>query len=145
MPSEQVGAPSVNRRQITPDAGTVVASGQFVWPSSGTITQRFVWYHQGIDVANRAAPNILAADSGTVIVAGWLDNYGYGNRVMIDHGNGYKTLYAHMQKTYVIAGQTVARGSAIGQMGSTGRSSGTHLHFEVIRGGVHINPLTVLQ
>lgn len=132
-------------RIITPDAGSVVASGQFVWPTSGTITQRFAWYHKGLDIANRAAPNILAADSGTVVVAGWPDGYGYGNRVVLDHGNGYKTLYAHLSQIYVRVGQTVSRGSALGRMGSTGRSTGTHLHFEVIRNGTYLNPLSVLQ
>lgn len=132
-------------RQITPDAGTVVASGSFVWPAGGSITQRFAWYHKGIDIANRAAPSILAADSGTVVAAGWLDGYGYGNRVIVDHGNGYRTLYAHLSQVYVVPGQTVARGAAIGKMGSTGRSTGTHLHFEVIRNGVYLNPLSVLQ
>jgi LysM repeat protein len=136
---------SPRTRQVTPDAGTVVASGSFVWPAGGKITQYFVWYHKAIDIANKSAPNILAADSGTVVVAGWLDNYGYGNRVMLDHGNGYKTLYAHLSRIYVVPGQTVARGDAIGKMGSTGRSTGTHLHFEVLKGGVNINPLSVLQ
>ncbi|OGM58497.1 hypothetical protein A3A75_00835 [Candidatus Woesebacteria bacterium RIFCSPLOWO2_01_FULL_39_10] len=132
-------------RQLTPDAGTVVASGTFVWPASGTISQGFAWYHKGLDIANRAAPNILAADAGTVVIAGWIDGYGYGNRVVIDHGNGFRTLYAHMSKTYVIPGQTVARGSAIGQMGCTGRCTGTHLHFEVIRNGAYLSPLSVLR
>jgi murein DD-endopeptidase MepM/ murein hydrolase activator NlpD len=78
-------------------------------------------------------------------MAGWIDGYGYGNRVMIDHGNGYRTLYAHLSQVYVVPGQTVARGAAIGKMGSTGRSTGIHLHFEVIRNGVYLNPLSVLQ
>lgn len=142
--------PSVTRRaprvrQLTPDAGTVVASGAFVWPTSGRITQRFVWYHKGLDIANKAAPNILAADSGTVVVSGWPDGYGYGNRVVIDHGNGYKTLYGHLSRVSVVPGQTVARGNAIGKMGCSGRCTGTHLHFEVIRNGVYLNPLSVLQ
>ena len=132
-------------RQITPDAGTVVASGQFAWPTSGGITQRYVWYHQGVDIANRGVPNVLAADSGRVIIAGWPDGNGYGNRVIIDHGNGYKTLYAHLSKIYVIPGQSVGRGSAIGQMGTTGRSTGPHLHFEVIQNGVRLNPLNFLK
>ena len=132
-------------RQLTPDAGTVVASGSFVWPAGGSISQGFVWYHKGIDIANRAAPSILAADSGTVIAAGWLDGYGYGNRVIIDHGNGYRTLYAHLSQVHVVPGQTVARGSAIGKMGSTGRSTGIHLHFEVILNGGYLNPLSVLR
>jgi murein DD-endopeptidase MepM/ murein hydrolase activator NlpD len=132
-------------KQITPNAGTVVASGQFVWPTGGTITQRFAWYHKGMDIANSAAPSVLAADAGTVVVSGWPDNFGYGNRVVIDHGNGYRTLYGHMQQIYVVAGQTVKRGDAIGKMGSTGRSTGTHLHFEVISSGTYLNPLSVLK
>ena len=132
-------------RIITPDAGSVVASGQFVWPASGRITQRFAWYHKGLDIANQAAPNILAADAGTVVVAGWPDGYGYGNRVVIDHGNGFKTLYAHLSQIYVSVGQTVSRGAALGRMGTTGRSTGIHLHFEVIQNGNYLNPLSVLQ
>lgn len=142
-PSERPTAPRT--RQITPDAGTVVASGAFVWPAGGRITQNFSWYHKGVDIANSGVPDIVAADSGTVVVAGWPDGYGYGNRVIIDHGNGYKTLYAHLSRIYVVQGQTVARGSAIGKMGSTGRSTGTHLHFEVIKDGVYLNPLSVLR
>ena len=80
-----------------------------------------------------------------MVVAGWPDNYGYGNRVVIDHGNGYRTLYGHFSSIYVVAGQTVGRGDAIGRMGCTGRCTGTHLHFEVIQNGVYLNPLSVLQ
>jgi murein DD-endopeptidase MepM/ murein hydrolase activator NlpD len=137
-------SPVTRVKQTTPDAGTVVASGSFVWPTQGIITQKFYWYHPGVDIANPAAPQVLAADSGKVIAAGW-DSTGYGNMVMIDHGNGYRTRYGHMQKLYVVIGQTVKRGSAIGQMGSTGRSTGTHLHFEVYRGASRINPLSVLK
>jgi murein DD-endopeptidase MepM/ murein hydrolase activator NlpD len=143
MPQAKQVSPRI--RQLTPDAGTVVASGNFVWPAAGRITQRFVWYHKGIDIANKAAPNVVAADSGTVIVAGWPDGYGYGNRVLINHGNGFTTMYAHLSRIYVVPGQTVARGAAIGKMGSTGRSTGIHLHFEVIRTGAYINPLNALQ
>lgn len=128
----------------TPDAGSVVASGNFAWPTVGIITQEYKWYHKGIDIANRAAPEVLAADSGTVIAAGW-DPSGYGNKVMVDHGNGFVTLYGHLQKIYVVPGQRVARGNAIGQMGSTGRSTGTHLHFEVRQGGGFRNPLDFLR
>ena len=128
-----------------PDAGTVVASGSFVWPTQGRITQNFVWYHPGVDIANKAMPNVLAADSGRVTVAGWPDNYGYGNRIVIDHGNGYQTLYAHLSGFNVHVGQNVNRGDVIGRMGSTGRSTGPHLHFEVRRNGVTMNPLNVLQ
>lgn len=145
MPTEAPWSAVARVRQTTPDAGSVTASGQFIWPVGGIITQYFSWYHPGIDIANSAAPNVLAADSGTVIGAGWLDNSGYGNRVIIDHGNGYRTLYGHLSSVYVVAGQTVRRGDAIGRMGSTGRSTGIHTHFEVILNGVHINPLSVLR
>lgn len=131
-------------RQITPDAGTVVASGQFVWPTAGSITQRFSWYHPGVDIANRGLPAVLAADSGKVVSAGW-SPAGYGNHIIIDHGNGYKTLYAHLSKIYVIPGQTVGRGSPIGQMGSTGKSTGPHLHFEIYLNGGKLNPLNFLK
>lgn len=144
-PAEVFLVPSVRIKQTTPDAGTIAGLGVFVWPASGMITQRFVWYHKGLDIANHAAPDVLAADSGRVLIAGWPDSSGYGNRVILDHGNGYKTLYGHMQKIYVLPGQGVTRGSAIGKMGSTGRSTGTHLHFEVILNGVYLNPLGVLQ
>lgn len=133
-----------SRIRITPDAGTVVASGNFVWPTQGGISQGFSWYHKGIDISNRAAPNVLAADAGTVVTAGW-SVYGYGNHVVVDHGNGYRTLYAHLQAIYVGVGQSVRRGDALGRMGSTGRSTGTHLHFEVISSGTYLNPLSVLQ
>jgi len=131
--------------RLTPDAGSVTAMGSFVWPAQGSITQRYTWYHRGIDIANSGAPDILTADSGKVIIAGWPDNSGYGNRVVVDHGNGYVTLYAHLAKIYVVAGQTVARGSSLGKMGSTGRSTGTHLHFEIIKTGSKLNPLDVLK
>ena len=129
----------------TPNAGSVAAQGSFVWPASGMITQRYSFYHKAIDIANRSAGSILAADSGKVIGAGWLDNSGYGNRVIIDHGNGYVTLYAHLRTVQVSQGQTVNRGDVLGQMGSTGRSTGTHLHFEIRQGGVLLNPQNFLK
>jgi murein DD-endopeptidase MepM/ murein hydrolase activator NlpD len=132
-------------RILTPNAGSVSAIGQFVWPTSGVITQGFKFFHQGMDIANRAGGNVLAADAGRVTVAGWTDNTGYGNRIMIDHGNGYITLYGHLSLIQVQVGQTVKRGDVIGQMGNTGRSTGTHLHFEIRHGGVHENPLGYLK
>ena len=144
-PAEILWSPIARVRQVTPNAGTVVASGAFVWPAGGTITQRFAWYHKGIDIANNGAPAILAADAGRVVVAGWPDGYGYGNRVVIDHGNGFRTMYAHLSQVWVVSDQTVNRGDAIGKMGSTGRSTGVHLHFEVIQNGTYLNPLNVLR
>jgi murein DD-endopeptidase MepM/ murein hydrolase activator NlpD len=146
MPSVPLWDPKSHTASITtPDAGQVSAAGSFVWPTSGRITQNFIWYHTAIDIANSGAPDVLASDAGTVIVAGWPDNWGYGNRVMIDHGNGYVTLYAHLSSVYVNVGQSVNSGNAIGKMGSTGRSTGTHLHFEIRYNGVNQNPLTHLQ
>lgn len=144
-PETVLWSPIARVRQITPDAGSVTATGQFVWPASGLITQNFVWYHPGLDIANNAAPNILAADAGVITTAGWPDGFGYGNRVMINHQNGYQTLYAHLSQVFVVPGQRVNRGDAIGRMGSTGRSTGTHLHFEIYTPGGRVNPLNYLR
>lgn len=130
---------------ITPDAGTVSALGSFIWPASGGITQGYSFFHKAIDIANRGAGPILAADSGVVTIAGWIDSSGYGNRVLLDHGNGYTTLYAHLSVVQVVSGQRVKRGDVIGQMGSTGRSTGIHLHFEIRQGGALLNPLSFLK
>lgn len=129
----------VPKVRMTPNAGAVTASGQFIWPAVGSITQGYSFFHKAFDIANRSGGPILAADSGTVVAASW-DSSGYGNRVMIDHGNGYITLYGHMVVLQVVVGQKVNRGSVIGQMGSTGHSTGTHVHFEVRHGGVLENP-----
>lgn len=117
----------------------------FIWPTVGALTQYFSWYHPGLDIANNSAPGIVASDAGVVRVAGWLDSYGYGNRVVIDHGNGYTTLYAHMSNIYVTVGQIISKGQVIGQMGSTGRSTGTHCHFEIRYKGIAVNPLSILK
>ena len=144
-PPAEAPAPSAFARR-TPDAGTVTASGAFIWPASGSISQRYSWYHKAIDISNKSAPDIIAADAGTVIIAGWPTNEGYGNRVVLDHGNGYQTLYAHMSKVYVSVGQRVKRGDSLGQMGSTGRSTGTHLHLEIRKAGSPpLNPLEFLK
>ena len=97
-----------------------------------------------VDIANRAAPPVIAADKGTVTYTGCL-GYGYGCHIIIDHANGYQTLYAHLSSIDVSAGQAVTKGQRIGVMGSSGRSTGTHLHFEVRLGGTLLNPLNVLQ
>ncbi len=132
-------------RTVAPIPG-VVGEGSFMWPTSGMITQKYYWYHQAVDIANPSNPSILAAQSGTVVTAGW-NQGGYGNFVIIDHGNGYKTLYAHMLNNSVLvqAGQKVKQGQKIGTMGSTGRSTGTHLHFEVKGPNGNLDPLSVLK
>lgn len=130
--------------RLTPDAGAVTASGNFVWPAAGRITQGYSFYHKAFDIANHDGGPILAADSGVVIAAGW-DPTGYGNKIMIDHGNGYVTLYGHLSLLQVQIGQRVSRGNVIGQMGSTGHSTGTHCHFEIRHGGVLENPGNYLR
>lgn len=145
MPKATPWEPSRYLAQKAPEAGTVTGTGQFVWPVGGSISQRFSWYHKGIDISNSAAPGIVAADGGTVIIAGWPSPWAYGNRVLIDHGNGFATLYAHLSRVYVSAGQRVGQGQLVGQMGSTGRSTGVHLHFEIRKGGVGVNPLNYLK
>lgn len=119
--------------------------GSFIWPTKGILTQYFAWYHPAIDIADRSSPPVMASDGGRVIVAGWPDNSGYGNRVVIDHGNGYTTLYSHFSNIYVSTGQQVSRGQTIGQMGTTGRSTGIHLHFEIRYKGIALNPLSILK
>ncbi|EKD84971.1 MAG: lipoprotein precursor [uncultured bacterium] len=126
-------------------AFTAPGGGNFIWPTRGVLSQYFSWYHPAIDVADRSAPGIAASDGGTVIVAGWPDSSGYGNRVVIDHGNGYTSLYAHMSNIYVSVGAIISRGQLIGQMGSTGRSTGTHLHLELRYKGIALNPLAILK
>jgi murein DD-endopeptidase MepM/ murein hydrolase activator NlpD len=91
------------------------------------------------DIANNALPPVWASDAGTVVAAGW-DSTGYGNRIIVDHNNGYQTLYGHLSQISVAVGQAVSRGQTIGRMGSTGRSTGPHLHFEVRQGGRQLNP-----
>lgn len=132
-------------KTVAPIPG-VVGEGNFMWPTSGRISQKYYWYHQAVDIANHENPPIVAAQGGTVVTAGW-NAGGYGNYVVIDHGNGYKTLYGHMLNNSVVvkAGQRVSQGQKLGTMGSTGRSTGTHLHFEVISPRGKLDPLTVLR
>jgi len=119
--------------------GATQGSGVFGWPTSGTITQGYWGAHPGLDIAGWLGAPIAAADSGHVIAAGW-DDTGYGYFVVVDHGNGFQTLYAHLQAYYVDAGVDVGKGETIGEMGSTGNSTGPHLHFEIRQGTIQRNP-----
>ncbi len=140
-----VAAPTATfARVMTPDAGTVSATGDFIWPAAGIITQGYSFYHKAIDIASGGGGPILAADSGVVTASGW-DSSGYGNRVIVDHGNGSRTLYAHLRVLNVSEGQSVNRGDILGEMGSTGRSTGTHLHFEIRQDSVLLNPMDYLR
>ncbi len=130
--------------------GSVTGTGSFIWPcpSCTYITSRVgyrwhpvtgVWkYHSGLDIGASYGASIIAADGGTVILAGV--NGGYGNCVMIDHGNSYITLYGHMSSIAVSVGQTVSQGDTVGYVGSTGVSTGPHLHFEIRQNGVYLDP-----
>lgn len=120
-------------------ADATVGSGIFGWPTSGSITQGYFGYHPGIDIGGWPGAPILAADSGYVVVSGW-DNTGYGYMIVIDHGNGFQSLYAHLQSVYVEAGTNIVKGQQIGEMGSSGNSTGPHLHFEIRQGTVQRNP-----
>jgi murein DD-endopeptidase MepM/ murein hydrolase activator NlpD len=125
---------------------------QFAWPVHGPITSPFgmrtdpvsgrYQLHSGIDIGANYGVPITASADGNVIFAGWYG--GYGNAVIIDHGSGYSTLYAHCSAMYVTANQPVRRGQAIGAVGSTGWATGPHLHFEIRRNGVPIDPLSRL-
>jgi len=128
--------------------------GKVAWPcpASSRITSQYGYrilfgvrdFHTGIDIGASTGTNIVAAESGTVILASYGWNGGYGNYIIINHGNGLTTRYAHTSKLYVSAGQTVSRGQVIAAVGSTGNSTGPHLHFEVRQNGSHRNPLNYL-
>lgn len=133
-----------------------------LWPATGTLTSLFGYrfspmrrgegrsdsgdngeFHAGIDIADAADTLVHATADGTVRFSGW--SHGYGNMVVIDHGYGISTLYGHTSKTLVKAGERVMRGQIIGYMGTTGRSTGAHLHYEVWRQGRPVNPMTYLK
>lgn len=130
-----------------PEAGNPSAQG-FQWPISAPITSNFGYrvhpiygtrrLHKGMDFGAGSGRAIAAAKGGTVITAGWIS--GYGNTVIISHGSGLTTLYAHQSKLAVSVGQSVGRGQTIGYVGSTGNSTGPHLHFEVRSNGTPVNP-----
>lgn len=120
-------------------------SGAFIWPAGNhSVSGNDYWSgHLGIDIAAGEGAPIYAADSGVIVFAGWATG-GYGNMVMIDHGNGYQTLYGHMSSVGVSCGRSIGQGGIIGYSGSTGNSTGPHLHFEVRFQGGFVNPWFVL-
>lgn len=121
-----------------------VAGNKMNWPTEGhRITQYYSWNHYAVDIGNKTGTPLYAADSGVIEVVGW--GTGYGNQVLIDHDGGKKTRYAHLSKFYVKKGDKVTKGQTIGEMGSTGWSTGPHLHFEVIINGKKQNPLNYIK
>ena len=118
-------------------------SGHFAWPLYGWLTQGYRYDHRAIDVAAGAGTLVTAADRGVVLRSGW-NNQGYGQFVIVDHKIDYLTLYAHLSEILVQEGQVVAQGQPIGRVGSTGNSTGPHLHFEIRDFGRLTNPLELL-
>lgn len=120
-------------------------SGSFIWPSSmHTIVGNDFWDgHLALDIAAGDGLPVVAADSGVIVFAGWA-NGGYGYTVIVEHGNGYQTLYAHLYSVTARCGQSVSKGGTVGIGGSSGNSTGPHLHFEVRYNGGFLNPWTVL-
>ncbi|MGN0612514.1 MAG: peptidoglycan DD-metalloendopeptidase family protein [Porcipelethomonas sp.] len=143
VPQEE-SAPSQQEElhsESIPDTQPVI-SGSFIWPvNGGYISDPFMSdrNHKGLDIAAPAGTDIYASDGGTVLEAGW-NTGGYGNYVVIDHGNGYVTLYGHASQVFVSAGQTVSQGQLIAAVGTTGDSTGNHCHFEVRYCGGFLNP-----
>lgn len=129
---------------IAPKGAKPVSGNKMNWPTQGyRITQYYSWRHAGLDIANKIGTSIYAADTGVVEYVGW--GRGYGNQIVIDHGGGKKTRYAHLSNVYVVKGEEVVKGQSIGAMGSTGWSTGSHLHFEVIINGAKYNPLNYIK
>lgn len=126
----------------------LVGGGTYVWPTVEHYLSGFDYSpetnHYGLDIAGNLGNAIYAADSGVVVYAGWND-WGYGNVVVIDHGNGWQTLYAHLSSYTVGCGTSVTQGQLIAGMGSTGNSSGPHLHFEMRNDSYKANPWDFLQ
>jgi murein DD-endopeptidase MepM/ murein hydrolase activator NlpD len=154
--SQSIGVLIQNRiaaeRAKNHDVAVVLGTGQFSYPSDAPVTSSFGWrmhpilgyqkFHSGMDFGAEYGSPIRAADRGIVIFAGWYG--GYGNAVIIDHGNGLTTLYGHSSGLYVSEGQAVERGQAIAAVGSTGLSTGPHLHFEVRKDGEPVDPANYL-
>ncbi len=126
-------------------AGGAYGSGVFIWPTNNRfISGNDYWSgHLAIDIGAMTGDSVFAADSGVVVYAGGISG-GYGNMIMIDHGNGYQTLYAHLSSINTRCGASVYQGNVIGYAGSTGNSTGPHLHFEVRYMGGFLNPHYVL-
>ena len=130
-----------------PVSGGAVGFGTFVWPSNSHYLSGFDYRpdanHWGLDLAGNDGEGVYATDAGVVVYAGW-NNYGYGNMIMVDHGNNFQSRYAHLSGISVGCGQSVGQGDLIGAIGNTGRSTGSHLHFEIRAISSFVNPWDVL-
>jgi len=143
IPQAQVPAvlySAVYNEAIPKDA--LIGSGVFMWPTLKNLSQDYSAGHPALDIRGRLGTAILAADSGYVVAAGWQGPY--GNAVMIDHGNGFQTLYAHLASITVAMGSNVVKGDTIGLLGTTGNSTGPHVHFEIHQDTLRLNPINFL-
>jgi len=132
---------------VVPQYSGVLSAAGFTWPLRGGISQYASWYHMAIDITDPVGTPIVAAQNGTVVNAsvGTWDG-GYGTSVRIDNGQGWQSHYAHLSGLNVSTGDTVVAGKTIvGWVGLTGRTTGSHLHFEILRGGALVNPMQYLQ
>lgn len=131
---------ALGRPGSSPDSTSI----SMIWPTSGkVITQYWGWKHTGVDIDGHYDSPIYASESGVVEVSGW--GRGYGIQAVLNHENGYKTRYAHMSKIFVSSGDRVTKGDVIGMVGTTGNSTGTHLHFEIYLNGARKNPLLYVR
>lgn len=141
--SKPIVVRQVQYSKTTPQ-NAIKGGGNFQWPTAACISQLYWGRHPGVDLANSKGTAIVAADAGYVEAVGW-ENSGYGNMILLNHGNGAITRYAHLSAFAVERGASVKKGQVIGRIGSTGRSTGPHLHFELIVNGVHRNPIGILK
>ena len=145
IPGTQAGTASVQYASVGDGLCSEVelqgaGTGYFIRPTADyIITQEYHPWHPGIDLAADVGTSVFAADGGTVVFAGW-NPVGYGNLVVLDHGNGWRTYYAHLSTLFVGCGVWVPRGGILGEVGNTGNSTGPHLHFEMLRFGIAVNP-----
>ena len=136
----------IPKERSLPRPETKKSAGRLTWPLRGRITSMYGWrrgrHHDGIDIAARMGKPIVAAANGTVIFSGWRS--GYGRMVVIQHNRWLKTVYGHTSRNYVRKGETVKQGQVIALVGSTGRSTGPHLHFEVRNAIGALDPMRYL-
>lgn len=143
LPAKVITLPSQERTYTAIVSNPQEGSGSLIWPVGGYISQGVTSYHAAIDIAGDRGDSVVAADDGTVVLVSWMRT-SYGYHVIVDHGNGLETLYAHLDSIGVEVGQDVSKGEALGTRGNTGRSTGPHLHFEVRSSGVRRNPFSYL-
>jgi murein DD-endopeptidase MepM/ murein hydrolase activator NlpD len=138
-----VGGVAARTPEVAVPSNWPYGSGYFEWPVTGWLSQSYRQDHRALDIASPVGTFVTAADRGVVIRAGW-NNQGYGQFVVIDHNIDYVTLYAHLDQIVVKEGQVVGKGEILGTVGSTGNSTGPHLHFEIRDFGRRVNPLELL-